>query len=129
MPLLHIICNSHLRNDSQSHEDESDGGSDTGSESGLETITREKVDLKEPKLFKVFLLNDDYTTMDFVVAILESIFHKSPSEATAIMLQVHQKGSGLCGIYPREIAEAKIFAVENRAEEQGHPLKCILEEA
>ena len=101
---------------------------DSDSEGGLDTITRDKTDLKEPKLFKVLLLNDDYSTMDFVIAILESIFSKSPTEATRIMLEVHNKGSGMCGVYPREIAEAKVVAVETRAQDEDFPLKCTMEE-
>ena len=107
--------------------DGDDFGDGHDSEGGLDTITRDDTKLKEPKLYKVLLLNDDYSTMDFVVAILESIFQKSPSEATRIMLEVHHKGSGLCGVYPREIAEAKIVAVETRAQEEDFPLKCIME--
>lgn len=101
---------------------------DNGSAGGLDTITRNDTRVKKPKLYKVFLLNDDYTTMDFVVAVLEGIFQKSPSEATRIMLEVHHKGSGLCGVYPKEIAEAKIVAVENRAQQEDYPLKCFMEE-
>ena len=96
---------------------------------GLETISREKIELKEPKLFRVVLLNDDYTTMDFVVAVLEGIFHKSPAEAVRIMLSVHNNGRGMCGVYPKQIAEAKIDLVHKRAKREGFPLRCSLEEA
>jgi ATP-dependent Clp protease adaptor protein ClpS len=82
---------------------------------------------KEPSLFKVVLLNDNYTTMDFVVHILEIIFSKSPAEATRIMLNVHKKGSGICGVYTREIAETKVVAVHELASQNGFPLKCIME--
>lgn len=98
------------------------------SEGGTGTVTREETRLKKPKMFKVLLLNDDYTTMDFVVAILESVFKKGPSEATRIMLEVHHRGSGLCGVYSREIAEAKADLVHSRAREEGHPLRCLVEE-
>ncbi|NBW41111.1 ATP-dependent Clp protease adapter ClpS [bacterium] len=102
---------------------------DTGSsEGGIETISDIRTRLKKPRLYKVLLLNDDYTTMDFVVMILEGIFLKSPTEAARIMLEVHHKGSGLCGIYPKEIAEAKIVAVEARAREEEFPLRCVMEE-
>ncbi len=97
--------------------------------SGVQTIEREKVRLKAPKMYRVILLNDDYTSMDFVVSVLETVFRKSPSEAVQIMLQVHNKGSGLAGVYTREIAEAKITLVHNRAEESGYPLRCTMEEA
>lgn len=98
-------------------------------ESGTQTIERSETDLKEPKLYKVILLNDDYTTMDFVVAVLEGIFGKTPAEATQIMLQVHHKGAGVCGMYPKQIAEAKIVLVEQKAQAEGHPLRCTMEEA
>ncbi len=95
---------------------------------GVETVTRDDVKVGKPKLYRVLLLNDDYTTMDFVVAVLESVFRKSPAEATQIMLSVHQRGQGLCGLYPREIAEAKVKEVRDRAKSEGHPLKCVMEE-
>jgi len=97
--------------------------------SGVETVEREKTRLKEPKMYRVILLNDDYTSMDFVVSILETVFRKTPAEAVQIMLQVHNKGSGLAGVYTREIAEAKVTLVHNRAEESGYPLRCTMEEA
>jgi len=84
--------------------------------------------LKYPKKYKVFILNDDYTTMDFVVDVLISIFHKSYEEAEAIMLEVHKKDKGLCGIYTHEIAETKVAQVLNKAQESGHPLKATMEE-
>lgn len=101
----------------------------TGTGSGTETISREDIKARRPKLYKVILLNDDYTTMDFVVAVLESIFQKSPAEAVQIMLQVHNKGQGLCGIYPKQVAEAKVSQVHQRAQSEGFPLRCSMEEA
>ncbi len=83
---------------------------------------------KVPSLYKVFLHNDDYTPMEFVVEILESIFHKANTLATQIMLDVHKKGSGLCGIYPYEVAETKVALVKDRAKQHRHPLKCTMEE-
>lgn len=97
--------------------------------SGVETIERDSVKTREPALYKVFLLNDDYTTMDFVVAVLESVFNKSPAEAVKIMLSVHHQGRGLCGIFTKQIAEAKLAAVHSKARAQGHPLKCVMEQA
>lgn len=99
------------------------------SSSGTQTISKEKVKLKQPKLYKVILLNDDYTTMDFVVSILEGIFQKSPAEAVRIMLQVHNQGRGSCGNFSKQIAEAKVSQVHARAEGAGYPLKCVMEEA
>ncbi len=87
----------------------------------------EKPRLKRPSLYKVILLNDDFTPMDFVVDVLRRFFQKSVDEATAIMLSVHHKGSGLCGIYPRGIAESKVRQVNGFAQDHGHPLKAIME--
>ncbi|TAN38058.1 MAG: ATP-dependent Clp protease adapter ClpS [Nitrospirae bacterium] len=101
--------------------------------SGPKQRTAEETGIKErrktatPPLYKVFLLNDDYTTMDFVVQVLEQVFHKNPVEATQIMLYVHKKGRGLAGVYERQIAEAKIVAVHKHAEDNGFPLKCDME--
>ncbi len=109
----------------------SNGGQDSDSDSShgsVETLSQSRTRIKRPKRYRVLLLNDDYTTMDFVVTILESVFLKSPTEAARIMLEVHHKGSGLCGIYPKEIAEAKIVAVESRAREAEFPLRCVMEE-
>jgi ATP-dependent Clp protease adaptor protein ClpS len=88
---------------------------------------KERQKTKRPPLYKVFLLNDDYTTMDFVVYVLETIFRKPPVEAVQIMLHVHKKGIGLAGVYTREIAETKISAVHGLARENEFPLKCMME--
>jgi len=91
--------------------------------------SEEKTELKtgKPSRYNVFLLNDDYTTMDFVVNILNRIFGKNITEATQIMLQVHKKGVGLAGVYPKEIAETKVEAVHRMARDNEFPLKCIME--
>jgi ATP-dependent Clp protease adaptor protein ClpS len=91
--------------------------------------SEEKTELKtgKPSRYNVFLLNDDYTTMDFVVNILNRIFGKNVTEATQIMLQVHKKGVGLAGVYPKEIAETKVEAVHRMARDNEFPLKCIME--
>ncbi len=81
-----------------------------------------------PKKYKVFLLNDDYTTMDFVVDVLIKIFHKSYEEAERIMLEIHKKDKGLCGVYSYEIAETKIAQVHKRARDNGFPLRAYMEE-
>jgi len=83
--------------------------------------------LKKPPLYSVFLLNDDYTTMDFVVHILETVFHQPVIEATRIMLHVHKNGKGLAGTYTREIAETKMDTVHKIAREHEFPLKCSME--
>jgi ATP-dependent Clp protease adaptor protein ClpS len=84
--------------------------------------------LKEPPLYRILLHNDNYTTMEFVIEVLEKIFHKSASEATAIMLSVHKTGIGICGVYSHEIAETRVRMVEHFAKERGYPLLCTLEE-
>jgi ATP-dependent Clp protease adaptor protein ClpS len=92
---------------------------------------KERTDTKkqDPTLFKVVLLNDDYTPMDFVVDVLESLFQKSPAEAFRIMMQVHVNGRGIAGIYPWEVAETKADKVASLANEAGHPLRATIEEA
>lgn len=86
-----------------------------------------ELQLDEPPWYKVVLLNDDYTTMDFVVEVLKHVFQKSEEEANRIMLNVHQNGFGVCGLYPHEIAETKVDLVDNLARERGFPLKCTME--
>ena len=92
-----------------------------------QTLVVSKVKKKKPKLYKVILLNDDYTPMEYVVILLRKIFNKSESEAVNIMLMVHKKGSGICGIFTKEIAETKVFKVLKMAKNDQHPLKCIME--
>jgi ATP-dependent Clp protease adaptor protein ClpS len=82
-----------------------------------------------PRLFKVLLHNDDYTTMEFVLEVLGSIFAKSPAEAFRIMMHVHENGLGVCGTYPFEIAETKVAQVHERARRQGFPLRASIEDA
>lgn len=92
------------------------------------TEVAERVKVTEPKLFRVYLLNDDYTTMDFVVNILETVFNKAPAEAVQVMMHVHKNGRGLCGIFPKQIAETKVVTVHQLARARKFPLKCIMEE-
>ncbi len=93
-----------------------------------ESGTDAREEIREPRLYRVLLHNDDYTTMEFVVLVLVDIFHKTPEEASAIMLSVHEKGLGVCGVYPREIAEFRTSRVIRRAREAGFPLLCTMEE-
>ncbi len=86
-----------------------------------------KPKLKRPPLYRVLLLNDDYTTMEFVIEVLKHIFGHSEEKATQIMLHVHQKGAGICGVYTREIAETKVEQVKQYAESEKHPLQCTME--
>ncbi|MDQ3211139.1 MAG: ATP-dependent Clp protease adapter ClpS [Acidobacteriota bacterium] len=92
-----------------------------------EILERTKQETKKPDLYRVLLLNDDYTTMDFVIEVLESIFHKQPAEAFRIMMAVHTQGKGLCGVYPHEVAETKVETVMERARENGFPLRAAME--
>jgi ATP-dependent Clp protease adaptor protein ClpS len=93
-------------------------------------VVREaKPKLKKPDLYKVILLNDDYTPMEFVVVVLEKFFHKNREEATQIMLHVHQRGVGVCGVYTRDIAETKVRQVMECAHDNKHPLQCTMEPA
>ena len=86
------------------------------------------IDIEEPPQFKVILLNDDYSTMDFVIEILQNIFKKSMEDATTLMLEVHNKGKAICGIYSYEIAVTKVAQVAQVAKENGFPLKAIVGE-
>ncbi len=96
-------------------------------DSSIAEKTRAKT--RRPQLFKVLLHNDDYTTMQFVVEVLESVFDKSPAEAHRIMMHVHTQGHGVCGAYTHEIGETKVSLVHDLAREQGFPLRASMEEA
>ena len=89
-------------------------------------LERKKV-VSPPPMYQVWLLNDDYTPMDFVVTVLERFFAKSTDEAEVVMLKVHHEGKAICGEYPRDIAETKVVRVTRFAREAGHPLQCVLE--
>ena len=97
--------------------------------SGRSVLERTKPQSVEPELFAVVLLNDDYTTMDFVVRVLESVFNKQPAEAFRIMMLVHTTGQGLCGLYPFDVAETKVAAVHELATDSGYPLHAVIEPA
>jgi ATP-dependent Clp protease adaptor protein ClpS len=90
-------------------------------------ITRTAPKTKKPSMYKVLLLNDDYTPMEFVVHVLERFFNKARDEATRIMLHVHQKGIGICGVYTFEVAETKVTQVMDFARQHQHPLQCTME--
>jgi len=93
-----------------------------------EVLEHTRHQAKEPEMFKVLLLNDDYTTMDFVIHVLEDVFQKSPAEAFRIMMQVHVNGRGIAGVYPWEVAETKVETVSTMARDAGYPLRAALEE-
>ncbi len=90
-------------------------------------VTRTRPKTKKPSLWKVLLLNDDYTPMEFVVYVLERFFNKNQEDATRIMLHVHQKGIGICGIFPYEVAETKVTQVIDFSRQNEHPLQCTME--
>lgn len=100
-------------------------GGNNGPSTGL--ITRTKPKTKRPSLYKVFLLNDDYTPMEFVVHVLERFFNKTREEATTIMLHVHRNGVGMCGVFTFEVAETKVANVMDFARRHQHPLQCTME--
>ena len=91
-------------------------------------LEREPVLQKPPPLYQVFLLNDDYTPMEFVVHVLQNFFRKTQDEAVAIMIKVHKEGRGICGVYPKDIAMTKVDSVLTFAKEHQHPLQCLMEE-
>ena len=94
----------------------------------IEIELDDDIDLQEPKKYKVFLLNDDFSTMDFVIDVLVRVFRKSVDEATVIMMNIHNKGKELCGTYTYEIATTKVAQVKSMAREKGFPLKAMMEE-
>ena len=104
-----------------------DGNDDSNSEVGIATKTRAKP--KKPSQYKVLMLNDDYTPMEFVVMVLKRFFGMDLEQATRVMLHVHQKGVGVCGIFPYEVAETKVNQVMDFARQHQHPLQCTLEKA
>lgn len=106
-------------------DDDDNGGGKGNPNIGVVIKSRPKV--KKPSMYKVLMLNDDYTPMEFVVHVLERFFSKSGDEATQIMLHVHQKGVGICGVYTYEVAETKVTQTMDLARKHQHPLQCTLE--
>jgi len=113
-----------------------DDGADSGDDDGMDegegqvgVATKTQAKPKKPNQYKVLLLNDDYTPMEFVVMILKRFFKMDLEQATRVMLHVHQKGVGICGIFPYEVAETKVNQVMDFAKQNQHPLQCTLEKA
>ncbi|MGB5832992.1 MAG: ATP-dependent Clp protease adapter ClpS [Thiohalocapsa sp.] len=106
----------------------SDRNSSDDRDSGL-VVQETKPELKRPPLFKVMLVNDDYTPMEFVIQVLETFFRMTREKATQVMLHVHTRGVGICGVFTREIAETKVAQVNDFSRENHHPLLCTMEEA
>jgi len=105
-----------------------EGGKDRGKPKGdTGTITKTRPKTKRPSLYRVLLLNDDYTPMEFVVLILQDVFNKTREDAMRIMLHVHNQGVGECGVYPFEVAETKVTRVMDTARKNQHPLQCVME--
>ena len=92
-------------------------------------LEAQKAKLKPPPLFKVMLLNDDYTPMEFVIIVLQKFFAMSREQATQVMLKVHHEGRGVCGVYPRDVAATKVEQVCSYSRQHQHPLQCVMEEA
>ncbi len=110
--------------------DEGDGGTGVNDGEGqIGVATRTRTRPKKPSQYKVLLLNDDYTPMEFVVMVLKRFFRMDLEQATRVMLHVHQRGVGVCGIFPYEVAETKVNQVMDFARENQHPLQCTLEKA
>ena len=105
------------------------GGDDSSGENQTGVATKTRTKPKKPSQFKVLMLNDDYTPMEFVVMVLKRFFNMDLEQATRVMLHVHQKGVGICGIFPYEIAETKVNQVMDAARKNQHPLQCTLEKA
>ena len=91
-------------------------------------IEPKKLGLKPPRMYKVLLLNDDFTPMEFVVVVLERFFSKNKEQATQVMLKVHREGQAVCGIYPKDVAETKVEQVTAFSRQNEHPLRCVMEE-
>lgn len=129
-PFVPVVGGLGSSEDVRSADDDTDGGSgreDEDQQVGVATKTRAKP--KKPSQFKVLMLNDDYTPMEFVVMVLKRFFQMDLEQATRVMLHVHQKGVGVCGIFPYEIAETKVNQVMDFARQNQHPLQCTLEKA
>ncbi|MCB0379491.1 MAG: ATP-dependent Clp protease adapter ClpS [Bdellovibrionales bacterium] len=103
-------------------ENDDDNGQDN-----LDTGIIEKVEVQEPSFYKVILLNDDFTPMDFVTHVLQKFYNKNPEDAKKIMLDVHQQGQGIAGVFTYEVAETKVFLTNNLAKQNKYPLKCTME--
>ena len=111
----------------QANDDDDDGGDNGGEKPGSGLLTKTRPKTKKPSMYKVLMLNDDYTPMEFVVFVLEQFFSKNREEATQIMLHVHRRGVGICGVFTYDVAETKVNQVMDLARKEQHPLQCTLE--
>ncbi len=121
-----IVCNNHdiITNHQVVLSGKDD---DNNNDADIDIITKSRPKTKKPDLYKVVLLNDDYTPMDFVISVLEHFFNKGSEDATQIMLEVHRKGVGIAGVYTYEVAETKVEQVTNFSRQHEHPLQCTME--
>ena len=117
----------HLSGGKPGGDDNGEDGDDDGNGGRTGIVTKTRPKTKKPSLYKVLLLNDDYTPMEFVIHVLEKFFNKGREDATRIMLHVHHKGVGICGVYTYEVAETKVTQVVDFARQNGHPLQCTME--
>ena len=108
-------------------DDDVTGGTGSGTGTGTGTVVKTRPKTKKPSMYRVLLLNDDYTPMEFVVHVLERFFNKSREAATEIMLHVHHRGVGVCGVYTYEVAETKVTQTIDFARRHQHPLQCTME--
>ena len=106
---------------------DSDNGNNDGNNPDLGVVTKTRTRTRKPAMYKVLMLNDDYTPMEFVVHVLERFFSKSREESTRIMLHVHRRGVGVCGVFTYEVAETKVTQVMDLARQNQHPLQCTIE--
>ena len=123
--MMVIIKMEIIGNSSMNNNDDNDRKSDEERQTGL--LLKSKPKTKKPSMYKVLLLNDDYTPMEFVTYVLEKFFNKSKQESTDIMMHVHRRGVGICGVYTFEIAETKVAQVMDFARANEHPLQCTME--
>jgi len=121
--LISLPATSRFRREDGGGKDE--GGKDGGPNVGVVTKTRTRT--RKPAMYKVLMLNDDYTPMEFVVHVLERFFQKTREESTRIMLHVHRRGVGVCGVFTYEVAETKVTQVMDLARQNQHPLQCTIE--
>jgi len=128
--LFFYVAAATLSGQNDNHDDGNDDSRDDNDQRGTgirEVLAPEQVKLKPPPLYRVVLLNDDYTPMEFVVAVLRQFFGMNAETATRVMLKVHTEGKGVCGVYPKEIAETKAIQVNEHARAAEHPLLCDIE--
>lgn len=101
---------------------------DPGKQDETQIMTEDQAVVSRPHMYKLILLNDDYTPMEFVIWLLEMVFHKSSFDAERLMWQIHTEGSGVAGVYPHDVARTKLLQVKEYSKRDGHPLECLMEE-